>query len=132
VLDRRGVTPLKLGSEFQAAGHRVISAKLIKDGRIDLTADEPRFVNEETYRKWMRTPLLPDDVLLTSEAPLGQAAYVRRSLDWCLGQRLFGIRTRKVDLTRFRGQPRYAATPVAAQCLEEERLTDFGIRFRKV
>lgn len=95
ILDRRGVTPLKLGSDFTSAGHRVISAKLIKDGRVDLDADAPRFVDGPTYRKWMRTPLLEDDVLLTSEAPLGETAFVRQRIDWCLGQRLFAIRTNK-------------------------------------
>jgi type I restriction enzyme, S subunit len=98
VLDRRGVTPLKLGSDFVPTGYRVISAKLIKNGRVDLAADEPRFVDEATYRKWMRTALLADDVILTSEAPLGEAAYVQQPLEWCLGQRLFGIRTNKERL----------------------------------
>jgi type I restriction enzyme, S subunit len=95
ILDRRGLTPTKLGSAFSTSGHRVLSAKLIKDHRIDITADEPRFVDDETYRKWMRTPIYPDDVILTSEAPLGELAYIKEQLDWCLGQRLFGIRTRK-------------------------------------
>lgn len=95
ILDRRGVTPLKLGSDFAATGHRVISAKLIKGRRIDITADEARFVDSATYRRWMKTPLLPDDVIMTSEAPLGELAYLSERLEWCLGQRLFGIRTRK-------------------------------------
>jgi type I restriction enzyme S subunit len=95
VLDRRGVTPLKLGSDFTNAGHRVISAKLMKNGCIDLTADEARFVDTVTYKRWMKTPLHPDDVILTSEAPLGEVAYIRTELDWCLGQRLFGLRTKK-------------------------------------
>lgn len=92
VIDRRGITPLKLGSDYTQAGHRVISAKLIKNGIVDLTADEPRFVNSDTYARWMRTPLLPGDVLLTSEAPLGELAFVQDKLEWCLGQRLFGLR----------------------------------------
>ena len=95
ILDRRGVTPLKLGSDFVSTGHRVISAKLIKERRIDFGADAPRFVDAPTYAKWMRSPLLPDDVIMTSEAPLGQLAYISTRHDWCLGQRLFGIRTRK-------------------------------------
>ena len=98
ILDRRGVTPLKLGSGFVPTGYRVISAKLIKDRRIDLAADEPRFVDEATYRKWMRAPLLADDVILTSEAPLGEVAYLSEPLEWCLGQRLYGIRTTKKRL----------------------------------
>jgi type I restriction enzyme S subunit len=106
VIDRRGVTPLKLGSDFTTAGHRVISAKLIKGCRIDLAADDARFVDDATYRRWMRSPLRPDDVLLTSEAPLGETAYVNEELDWCLGQRLFAIRTKK---ERLHGQFLYYA-----------------------
>ncbi|MFN6194965.1 MAG: restriction endonuclease subunit S [Planctomycetota bacterium] len=98
ILDRRGITPLKLGSAFVASGYRVISAKAIKGRRVDLSVDEPRFVNEATYRRWMRTPLLADDVILTSEAPLGEPAYIAHAPEWCLGQRLFGIRTKKAKL----------------------------------
>jgi type I restriction enzyme S subunit len=95
IIDRRGVTPKKLGSDFTTDGHRVISAKLIKENRIDWTADEPRYIDRQTYAKWMRTELRADDVLLTSEAPLGETAYIWRSVDWCLGQRLYAIRTKK-------------------------------------
>ncbi len=98
IVDRRGLTPLKLASNFVPAGYRVISAKAIKNRRVDLSADDPRFVDEATYQKWMRTPLLADDVILTSEAPLGEAAYIREPVEWCLGQRLFGIRTKKSRL----------------------------------
>jgi len=97
-MDRRGVTPKKLGSDFLSAGYRVISAKNVKGRQIDLTVGEQRFVDESTYRKWMNSPLLADDVLLTSEAPLGEPAYIAEELQWCLGQRLFGIRTNKSKL----------------------------------
>ncbi len=86
---------MKLGGRFTSSGHRVISAKLLKGGRIDLGADEPRYVNSAVYAKWMKGPLLPGDVLMTSEAPLGELAYINANLDWCLGQRLFAIRPRK-------------------------------------
>ncbi|TLX20969.1 restriction endonuclease subunit S [Thermomonas fusca] len=94
ILDRRGVTPLKLGGDFSASGHRVISAKLVKNGRLDLEADEARFVDESIYKKWMRLPLLAGDVIVTSEAPLGELAYLSKDADWCLGQRLFALRPR--------------------------------------
>ncbi len=106
ILDRRGVTPLKLGSEFVHAGHRVISAKLIKSGRVDLAADEPRFIDHATYLRWMRTPLQADDVIVTSEAPLGEVAYLAAPSDWALGQRLFAIRT---DKRRLHGRFLYYA-----------------------
>jgi type I restriction enzyme S subunit len=92
IIDRRGVTPLKLGSDFTTEGSRVISAKLIKAGRVALEADEARFVDAPTYRKWMRSPLRADDVIMTSEAPLGELAYLAQDSDWCLGQRLYAIR----------------------------------------
>jgi type I restriction enzyme S subunit len=92
IIDRPGVTPLKLGSDFTTEGSRVISAKLIKSGRVALEADEARFVDAPTYRKWMRSPLRADDVIMTSEAPLGELAYLAQDSDWCLGQRLYAIR----------------------------------------
>ncbi|HOX69821.1 MAG TPA: restriction endonuclease subunit S [Burkholderiaceae bacterium] len=95
IIDRRGLTPLKLGGLFTSSGHRVISAKLLKGGRIDLGADEPRYVNSDVYAKWMKGSLLPGDVLMTSEAPLGELAFINSELDWCLGQRLFAIRPKK-------------------------------------
>jgi len=95
ILDRRGVTPLKLGSSFKERGHRVISAKAIKQNRVDLTADEPRFVDDATFGRWMRTPLGVSDVILTSEAPLGEVAYLPEKVDWCLGQRLFALRAKR-------------------------------------
>lgn len=97
-LDRRGLTPEKLGSRFVSDGYRVISAKNIKGRNIDTANGEQRFVDESTYRRWMNSPLLADDVLLTSEAPLGEPAYVDQELSWCLGQRLFGVRTKKSKL----------------------------------
>lgn len=97
-IDRRGVTPEKLGSRFIDSGFRVISAKNVKGRRIDTGVGEQRFVDEPTYRKWMKSALRADDVLLTSEAPLGEPAYVDEELEWCLGQRLFGIRTNKSKL----------------------------------
>ncbi len=106
ILDRRGVTPLKLGSDFVSNGHRVISAKLVNSGSINLDADEPRFVDHATYLRWMRTPLLADDVILTSEAPLGEVAYLTTPNDWVLGQRLFAIRT---DKRRLHGRFLYYA-----------------------
>lgn len=110
ILDRRGVTPLKLGSDFTAEGHRVISAKLIKGRTVDLAADEARFVDTPTYLKWMRTPLAADDVLLTSEAPLGEVAYLPADIDWVLGQRLFAIRA---DKRRLLGRFLYYALQAA-------------------
>jgi len=95
IIDRRGVTPIKLGGDFVESGHRVISAKLIKGGRVQLDADVPRFVDSTIYKKWMKSPLCVGDVLMTSEAPLGELAFLDCDTDWVLGQRLFAIRPKK-------------------------------------
>ena len=92
ILDRRGLTPKKLGSEFTDSGYRVISAKLITEAGLELDRDNPRFVDQATYKKWMSSPLLEGDVLLTSEAPTGRVAYIKEKKEWCLGQRLFCLR----------------------------------------
>src|SRR5687767_12876723 len=83
LIDRRGVTPLKLGSDFADHGHRVISAKLVKSGRLDMGADAARYVDTPTFARWMKTPLRGGDVIMTSEAPLGEVAYLDADVDWC-------------------------------------------------
>ncbi len=40
----------------------------------------------------MKEPLKAGDVLLTSEAPTGEVAFLAEDKDWCLGQRIFGLR----------------------------------------
>ena len=90
VIDHRGKTVKKMGADFSLAGHRVISAINIKGRRLD--DENLRYVSEEVYVQWMTEPLRAGDVLLTSEAPLGELAYVERDSDACLGQRLFALR----------------------------------------
>jgi type I restriction enzyme S subunit len=93
LIDHRGRTPKKLGGDFTLSGVRVISAKNVRDGRLDLSF-EPRFVSEEMFARWMPEPLRRGDVLLTSEAPMGEAAYIGGEDRFCLGQRLFALRAR--------------------------------------
>ncbi|QXC62346.1 restriction endonuclease subunit S [Aquihabitans sp. G128] len=90
VIDRRGITPSKLGGQWTTAGVPVISAVHVKRGRV--LDDVHRFVDRRTYERWMPTPLRAGDVLLTSEAPLGEVAFVNNDLEAGLGQRLFGLR----------------------------------------
>lgn len=92
IIDHRGKTPKKLGGDWSPTGHRVLSAINIKNNRID--TNDHHYVSDELYARWMRVPLRAGDVLLTSEAPLGEVAYLDRDVDWCLGQRLFGLRGR--------------------------------------
>lgn len=90
LIDHRGKTPKKLGGDWSDSGARVISAMNVKNGRVN--DEKVRFVSPELRARWMPVPLRAGDVLLTSEAPLGEVAYLSRDVDWCLGQRLFALR----------------------------------------
>jgi type I restriction enzyme S subunit len=92
VIDYRGKTPKKLGGDFTTSGVPVISAIHLKGGRI-VWEERERFVSEEMFKKWMKVPLRKNDVLLSSEAPLGEVALVPSDEDLVLSQRLFAIRT---------------------------------------
>lgn len=67
IIDYRGKTPRKTN-----AGVPLITAKIVKSGRIEAPTE---FVDPREYDDWMRRGL-PEvgDVLLTTEAPLGQVA----------------------------------------------------------
>ena len=92
VIDHRGKTPKKLGfDDFFSEGYPVLSAKHVKtSGLVNL--DAMRFANEEIYKKWMKEPTQKGDVILTSEAPLGELFYIDGSKKYVLGQRVFGLR----------------------------------------
>ena len=94
VIDYRGKTPKKLGGDFVESGIPVISAIHIKRGKI-IWEERERFVSPEMYEKWMKEPLKKGDVLLTSEAPLGEVALVPSDDELVLSQRLFALRTKK-------------------------------------
>ncbi len=91
VLDHRGRTPKKPGGDFSPIGVPVISARNVTDGRI-VDGGELRYVDIDMWRRWMPTKLQRGDVLLTSEAPLGEVALIAAATEYCLGQQLFGLR----------------------------------------
>ncbi len=97
LIDHRGRTPKKLGGGFSLAGVPTLSAKNIKDGQIIFNEDI-RYVSPEMYEQWMPEKLRPGDVLLTSEAPLGEVYFVRQETRFCLGQRLFALRADEKNL----------------------------------
>ncbi|MEV5442193.1 restriction endonuclease subunit S [Streptomyces sp. NPDC052644] len=90
LIDHRGRTPKKLGGDFVVNGVPVISALLVKRGRLHIS--EARRISHDMYRKWMPIPIRENDVVLTSEAPLGRCALVRSGDPIALGQRVFGLR----------------------------------------
>ena len=88
LFDYRGRTPPKT-----SCGARLITAKVIKDGRI---LDEPaEFIAAEFYDEWMRRGLpRKNDVLITTEAPLGEVAILRDAEKVALAQRVILLRAR--------------------------------------
>ncbi len=91
IIDHRGKTPKKLGSDWVESGYPAISAKNIKSKKI-VREDTIRFINEATYRKWMKEPLVKGDIIMTSEAPMGELYFYDGVSPFCLSQRLYGLR----------------------------------------
>ncbi|PAW34398.1 type I restriction endonuclease subunit S [Pantoea vagans] len=98
IIDHRGKTPKKLGGDWSADGYPAISAKNIKNGRL-VRHDAIKYVDPELYKKWMRDELLSGDILMTSEAPLGELLYLAKNSNYLLSQRLYGIRANNNILT---------------------------------
>lgn len=94
ILDRRGVTPLKLGSDWSDEGIIALSAKSVKNHKL-VNLDQVNYVDEKLYKKWMKEELNSQDILMTSEAPLGEFYYLADFCHYCLSQRLFAIRAKK-------------------------------------
>ena len=84
IIDYRGKTPRKTPS-----GVPLITAKIVKDGRVMLPTE---FIAAEGYDSWMNRGLPePGDVVMTTEAPLGEIAQIG-SCKVALGQRLITLR----------------------------------------
>ena len=84
MIDYRGKTPQKTEK-----GIPLITAKIVKNGII-LPANE--FIAKENYASWMtRGYPLVGDVVLTTEAPLGEVAQLREA-NVALAQRIITIR----------------------------------------
>jgi type I restriction enzyme, S subunit len=86
LIDYRGKTPMKSSS-----GVKLITAKVIKGGRIEDGNHE--FIAEADYDGWMRRGLPQQgDILITTEAPLGEVAMLRTAEKVALAQRVILLR----------------------------------------
>ena len=103
IIDYRGKTPKKLGVDWQESGIPAISAKNIKQGQI-VRQESIKYVSHEMYQIWMKDKLQPNDVILTSEAPLGEILYLKKVEPMVLSQRLFALRLDTLTIN-----PRYFA-----------------------
>jgi len=87
LIDYRGKTPKKT-----ASGIPLITAKIVKGGRIH---EPSEFIAEDNYDSWMVRGL-PEvgDVVVTTEAPLGEVAQIKNS-NIALAQRIVTLRGKK-------------------------------------
>jgi len=84
LIDYRGKTPEKTTS-----GIPLVTAKVIKGGRIETPSE---FIAAEDYESWMRRGIpLKGDVVMTTEAPLGEVAQLG-SEKVALAQRVITLR----------------------------------------
>lgn len=90
IIDYRGKTPQKSDS-----GIPLITAKIVKNGRIE---EPSEFIPEGLYDEWMVRGL-PEvgDVVITTEAPLGEVAQLNDS-NVALAQRIVTLRGKKETL----------------------------------
>lgn len=115
VIDHRGKTPKKLGSDWVASGVPTISAKNVKDGRLVAT-DDIRYVNHDVYRRWMKEDVKPGDCFLVSEgATLGECMLWDHEYPIVLGQRIFCLRANPAVL-----YPRYLYAYMTSASFQSE------------
>lgn len=84
IIDYRGKTPTKTSH-----GVPLVTAKIVKSGRIETPTE---FIAESDFESWMRRGMpKPGDVVITTEAPLGEVAQLD-SRRVALAQRLICLR----------------------------------------
>lgn len=87
-IDYRGKTPKKTNQ-----GIPLITAKIIKEGFIQNINE---FIAEEDYETWMRRGIpQKGDIVLTTEAPLGEVAQINTDKKIALAQRVITLRGKK-------------------------------------
>ena len=91
IIDYRGKTPKKLGGSWAKSGIIALSAMNVKQGQL-VKLEKAKFVSNELYQKWMKSEVMKGDILMTSEAPLGETYFIAKKRKICLSQRLFCIR----------------------------------------
>jgi type I restriction enzyme S subunit len=95
LMDYRGRTPKKLGMDWGGGNIRALSAGNVRMGYIDFS-NECYFGSEELYKKWMvHGDTIKDDILMTTEAPLGNAALIPDNQKYILSQRTILLRPDK-------------------------------------
>lgn len=89
IIDYRGKSTPK-----DSYGYQLITARNVRFGYIDFEPKE--YMNPDDYAKWMTRGFpKPNDILFTTEAPLGNVALYPNVGTYALAQRLVTLRTNK-------------------------------------
>lgn len=101
IISHRGKSKSVLDSKVKCQEYRnpVISAMNVNGGKI-VKHNTISYVNNLEYNVWMVNKLRVNDVIMTSEAPMGELLIVRKRKNYLLSQRLFALR---VDTTKTNG-----------------------------
>lgn len=92
VIDYRGKTPPK-----SKTGIPTLTAGNVKSGRIDLRSVS--YVSDETYKSWITRGLpKPNDVLITTEAPVGEVAPFPGDQTYLMTRRVIALRGKEGQL----------------------------------
>lgn len=91
-IDYRAKTPCELRGERSESGILALSALNVKQGRL-VNLEKAKFVSKKLYERWMKSDLRGGDILMTSEAPLGEVYFLPETRRYCLSQRVVAIRT---------------------------------------
>ena len=115
VIDHRGKTPKKLGSDWIDAGIPTISAKNVNGGRL-VSRDSIRHVSFEVYKRWMKEDVKRGDCFLVSEgATLGECMLWDYDYPIVLGQRIFCLRANPEILN-----PRFLYAYMTSRSFQDE------------
>lgn len=99
VIDFRGRTPRKLGLDWSESGYLALSALNVKNGYINRKV-EANYGNEELYSIWMKgNELHHNQVLFTTEAPMGNVAQIPDDEKYILSQRTIAFVTDPLRLS---------------------------------
>lgn len=76
----------------------VLSAMNVGKGSI-IRRNLIMYADYRTYSNWMLEPLSEGDIILTSEAPMGEFLYLAKKTNFIISQRLFALRTNPIKLS---------------------------------
>jgi len=93
IIDYRGRTPRKLGMDWGGGDIPALSARNVKMGFIDFD-EECNLGSESLYMRWMTNgDAAREDIVFTTEAPLGNVALIPDDQRYILSQRTILLKT---------------------------------------